>query len=114
MDSASDRYAAISAQFYGNRLLFGDAEDARTVAIEIAARNEVELFKRTRDGDLTRLRRPLRLFALVSSPDLLQGLRAPCQLIDLAGDFRFRYLIEFASTDALDAARRHLRNVTGI
>jgi DNA polymerase I len=113
MDSASDRYAAISAQFYGNRLLFGDTADERTVAIEIATRKEVELFKRTRDGALMRERRPLRLFALVASPDLLDGLRVPHQLIDLAGDFRFRYLLEFASSDALDAARRHLRNATG-
>jgi len=76
MDSASDRYAAISAQFYDNRLLFGDAAEARTVAIEIASRKEVELFKRSRDGALIRERRPLRLFALVASSDLLEGLHA--------------------------------------
>ena len=41
-----NRYQAISEQFYGNRLLFGDAADAGVVAVELASRTEVEVFKR--------------------------------------------------------------------
>ena len=113
VDHADHRYAALSAQFYGNRMLFGDPTEERTVAIEIASRKEVEVFKRTAEGILTRERRPLRLFALADDDALLGGLHAPHKLTELHGNFRFRYLIELASLDALEAARRHLRNVTG-
>ena len=41
-----NRYQAISEQFYGNRLLFGDPADAGVVAVEIVSRTEVEVFKR--------------------------------------------------------------------
>jgi len=41
-----NRYQAISEQFYGNRLLFGDQADAGVVAVEIASSSEVEVFKR--------------------------------------------------------------------
>ncbi len=87
-------------------------DDARIVTVEIASPNQVEVFKRI-DGRLTRERRPLRLFTLGASRSLFTGLRAPHQLTELAGDFRFRYLAEFNSTDGLEAARLHLRNVTG-
>src|ERR1700730_4963173 len=113
MSSGGHRYAALSAQFYANRLLFGDASEQRTVAIEVSSRKEVEVFKRSPQGALTREHRRLRLFALVASADLLDGLRAPYTLTELAGDFRFRFLLEFASLDALDSARGHLRNVPG-
>jgi len=83
------------------------------VAIEVASRNEVEVFRRTAADCLERERRPLRLFALAASRDLFDGFRVPHELIDLAGGFRLRYLAEFRSVEALDAARRHLRKVTG-
>jgi len=107
-----NRYQAISGQFYGNRLLFGDSADSGVVAVEVASRNEIEVFRRI-DGDLRRERRPLRLFALLADRDLLRGLRAPHQTVELAGDFRYRVLVSFSSPDALDAARRHLRHTTG-
>ena len=113
MGAAINRYAAISGQFYGNRLLFGDPADARSVAIEVASRNEIEVFKRVAADQLVRERRPLRLFALAAGRDLFEGFRVPHDLIDLAGGFRFRYLAEFRSVEALEAARRHLRKVTG-
>ena len=83
------------------------------MAIEVASRNEVEVFRRTAADRLERERRPLRLFALAASRDLFDGFRVPHELIDLAGGFRLRYLAEFRSVEALDAARRHLRKVTG-
>jgi DNA polymerase I len=110
--SVMSRYEEISAQFYGNRLLFGDPVDVGVVAVEIASRAEAEVFKRV-NGEITRERRPLRLFALLSEPSLLDGLRSAHQTTELAGDFQFRYLATFDSIDALDAARRHLRGVTG-
>jgi DNA polymerase elongation subunit (family B) len=112
MERRNHRYAALSAQFYCNRLLFGDSAEGRTVAVEVASRKEIEVFKRGVEGGLQRERRSLRLFALLAAVDQLEGLRTPYALTELAGDFRFRYLVEFASTDALDAGRRHLRNVT--
>ena len=107
-----NRYEEICSQFYGNRLLFGDPADSGVVAVEIAARNEVEVFRRN-GGELKRECRPLKLFALVADRELLQGLRVAHQTAELAGDFRFRYLLSFDSTDGLDAVRRHLRKVTG-
>src|SRR5579863_967618 len=107
-----NRYEEICSQFYGNRLLFGDPDDSGVVAVEIAARNEVEVFRRN-GGELKRECRPLKLFALVADRELLQGLRVAHQTAELAGDFRFRYLLSFDSTDGLDAVRRHLRKVTG-
>jgi DNA polymerase I len=105
-------YQEISAQFYSNRLLFGDPADPGVVAVEIASRNEIDVYKRVA-GTLTRERRPLRLFLLVDDPALLSGLNAPHQARELAGDFRFRFLVTLDSLDALEAARRHLRNTTG-
>ena len=67
-----NRYQAICRQFYGNRLLFGDPADAGMVAVEIASRDEVEMFKR-RDGDAPRERRPLKLFALIADREMLKG-----------------------------------------
>jgi DNA polymerase elongation subunit (family B) len=110
---AINRYAEISGQFYNNRLLFGDPADARLIAIEVASRNEIEVFRRSAPDKVVRERRPIRLFALAATRDLFDGLRAPCELTELAGDFRFRYLAEFGSIDTLEAARRHLRGVTG-
>jgi DNA polymerase, archaea type len=108
-----NRYQTISHQFYGNRLLFGDADDAGVVAVEIASRSEVEVFRRAEGGDLRRERRPLRLFALVADRDMLKGLRAPHRVAELEGDFSFRVLVTFDSTEALEATQRHLRQTTG-
>src|ERR1700680_4879575 len=102
----------ISAQFYGNRLLFGDPKEPGIVAIEIVSRTEVEIFKRDRDR-IIRERRPLQLFAIVDDREALRGFRAPHQVTELKGDFRFRHLVTLASTDALEALKRHLKNVTG-
>jgi DNA polymerase, archaea type len=107
-----NRYQAICDQFYGNRLLFGDPADAGVVAVEIVSRNEVEVFRR-QGGTLLRERRPLRLFALLADRDLLKGFRVAHQTVELKGGFRFRYLVRFDSGDALEAARRHLRRVSG-
>jgi DNA polymerase, archaea type len=106
-----NRYAGASEQFYHNRLLFGRPDDRQIVAIEVASPNEVEVFRRISAERLVRERRPLRLFVLVASRGLLGGLRAPHELIHLRGDFRLAYLAEFHSVAALEAARRHLRNV---
>jgi DNA polymerase elongation subunit (family B) len=102
----------ISAQFYGNRLLFGDPIERGIVAVEIASRTEVEIFRR--DGDrIVRERRPLQLFAIVEDREALRGFKAAHQITELKGDFRFRHLVILASTEALEALKRHLKNVTG-
>jgi len=105
-------YQEISAQFYSNRLLFGDPADPGIVAVEIASRTEIDVYKRL-EGKLTRERRPLKLFLLVDDPGLMSGFNAPHQTRELAGGFRYRVLVTLDSTDALEAARRHLRNTTG-
>jgi DNA polymerase elongation subunit (family B) len=102
----------ISAQFYGNRLLFGDPDESGIVAVEIASRTEVEIFKREGDG-VARERRPLQLFAIVEDREALRGFRAPHQVTELKGDFRFRHLVTLESTEALEALKRHLKKVTG-
>ncbi|HVN27410.1 MAG TPA: hypothetical protein VMT64_02930, partial [Candidatus Binataceae bacterium] len=57
----------ISAEFYGNRLLFGDPDERGVVAVEIASRTEVEIFRR--DGDrVIRQRRAIKLFAIIEDP----------------------------------------------
>jgi DNA polymerase I len=102
----------ISAQFYGNRLLFGDPSERGIVAVEIASRTEVEIFKR--DGErIVRERRPIQLFAIVDDCESLRGFRAPHQVTELKGGFRFRYLVTLPSSEALEALKRHLKNVTG-
>jgi DNA polymerase I len=106
------RYEEICRQFYDNRLLFGDPADPGIVAVELAAPGEVEIFRRT-GGALVRERRPLKLFALMAEPGMLNGLRAPYRVEPLKGDFRLRWLATFDRLDALDAARRHLRKLTG-
>src|SRR5260370_29083215 len=105
-------YQEISAQFYSNRLLFGDPADPGIVAVEIASRNEIDVYKRIA-GTLTRERRPLKLFLLVDDSALLNGFNAPHQTRELAGGFRYRILVTLESLVALDAGRRHLRNTTG-
>jgi DNA polymerase, archaea type len=107
-----NRYQEISQQFYGNRLLFGDPSEAGVVAVEIASRGEVEVFK-WRDGAIVRERRPLKLFVLIDDRALMAGFRGAHELVDLAGDFRFRHALMFDNLDALEAARRHLRRVSG-
>src|SRR5262249_12164216 len=102
----------ISAQFYGNRLLFGDPHEPGIVAVEIASRTEVETFRR--DGDrVIRERRPIQLFAIVENPESLRGFKASHHVTQLAGDFRFKHLVTLASTEALEALKRHLKNTTG-
>ena len=107
-----NRYQEISQQFYGNRLLFGNPAEAGVVAVEIASRREVEIFKR-HDGAIVRERRPLELFVLIDDRGLMAGFRGAHVVIDLAGDFRFRHAVTFDNLDTLEAARRHLRMVSG-
>jgi DNA polymerase, archaea type len=105
-------WGEISADFYQNRLLFGDPAEPRVVAVEIASPTEIELFRR--DGAaVVRERRPLKLFAAVEDRSVLAGFRPRHEVTELAGDFPFRFLVTLSSTDALDALRRHLRRVTG-
>src|SRR5208282_3779210 len=58
-------------------------------------------------------RRPIRLFALVEDIALLEGFSPAHETRALEGDFRYRVLVTFGSLDALEAAKRHLRNATG-
>ena len=67
-------YQEISAQFYSNRLLFGDPADAGVVAVEVASKTELDVYKRL-SGKLTRERRPIRLFALVENYVGARGLQ---------------------------------------
>jgi len=53
---AMTTYQEISAQFYCNRLLFGDSADPGVVAVEVASKNEIDVYKRL-SGKLTRERR---------------------------------------------------------
>ncbi|MGH7880174.1 MAG: 3'-5' exonuclease, partial [Candidatus Binataceae bacterium] len=94
-------------------LLFGDSADERVVAVEVASPTEVTVFKRTTADRLERERRPIQLFALAADRDLFAGLRVSHEITRLAGDFPLGYLATFASLDALEAARRHLRRVSG-
>ncbi|MGD0288302.1 MAG: DNA polymerase domain-containing protein [Candidatus Binataceae bacterium] len=107
-----NRYQEISQQFYGNRLLFGDPAEAGVVAVEIASKGEVEVFKR-RGGAIVRERRPLKLFALIDDRALMEGFRGAYEVIDLAGDYRFRHAVMFDNLEVLEAARRHLRKQSG-
>jgi DNA polymerase, archaea type len=106
------RYEELSRQFYENRLLFGDPADSGIVAVEIASRTEVEVYKRIA-GELRRERRPLRLFVLLDDLNLLSGFKPAVETKRLDGDFRFRFLVALGSIDTLDALKRHLRNTTG-
>src|SRR5579885_969273 len=108
-----NRYQEISRRFYGNRLLFGDPAEDAIVALEVASPTEVEIFRR-RGGELSRERRPLSLFVLLADRGLLKGTRIPHETIELAGDFPFRWLARFDSAAALEVARRHLREVSGV
>ena len=109
---ATKTYQEISAQFYSNRLLFGDPADPGVVAVEVASRTEIDVYRRV-SGQLVRERRPIRLFALVESYALIDGFKAPHETRALEGDFRYRVLVTFNSTDALEAARRFLRDKSG-
>ncbi len=106
------RYQEICRQFYDNRLLFGNPAEPGIVAVEVVAPAEVEIFRRA-GATLTRERRPLKLFALLAEPGMLNGLGAPYKVEPLAGNFRLRWLATFDRLDALEAARRHLRRLTG-
>ncbi|MFZ0889485.1 MAG: DNA polymerase domain-containing protein [Candidatus Binataceae bacterium] len=105
-------YQAIRDQFYGNRLLFGDPADRGVVAIEIVPPNQVEAVKRV-EGKVVRERRPLRLFAVLADRALLEGFKGPHAIAELKGDFNFHHLATFAALDSLEAAKRHLRRVSG-
>ncbi len=106
------RYQAIRDQFDNNRLLFGDPAERGIVGLEIASPNEVEIFRRL-DGKIVRERRALRLFAIVDDRGLLKGFRGPHEIVELTGGFPFRYLAIFGALDVLEAAKRHLRRMTG-
>ena len=105
-------YQEISAQFYSNRLLFGDPADPGVVAVEIASKTEIDVYRRL-SGRLARERRPIQSFLLVEDLALLEAFRPVHETRALEGDFRYRVLVTFGSLDALEAAKRHLRNVTG-
>ncbi len=105
-------YQEISAQFYSNRLLFGDPADPGVVAVEIASKTEIDVYRRL-SGTLARERRPIQTFLLVEDLALLEGFKPAHETRALEGDFRYRVLVTLGSLDALEAARRHLRNVTG-
>ncbi len=105
-------YQEISAQFYGNRLLFGDPADPGVVGVEIASKTEIEVYRRL-SGELTRERRPIQPFLLVENVAWLEGFSPAHDTRTLEGDFRYRVLVTFGSLDALEAAKRHLRSVTG-
>ncbi len=105
-------YQEILREFHTNRLLFGDPADACVVAVELASNTEVEVFRRV-DGELVRERRPLRLFVIVDDVSRLAGFRPKHDVRTLDGDFPFRHLVTFGSLDALDAAKKHLRETTG-
>ncbi|HJU11062.1 MAG TPA: 3'-5' exonuclease, partial [Candidatus Binataceae bacterium] len=105
-------YEEICAQFYGNRLLFGDPAESGIVAVEIASGAEVEVFKRNK-GELRRERRPIKLFALVADRVLLKRIRAAKRVTELAGDFPLRFFVHLDSLDALESVRRDLRRLTG-
>lgn len=107
-----NRYEEILSRFYGNRLLFGDPAEPGIIAVEAASNREVEIFRR-RDGAVVRERRPLRLFILLAERELMAGFRGEHTLTPLDGDFRFKYLAEFDDANALEAARRHLRQSSG-
>jgi DNA polymerase I len=107
-----NRYQEICQQFYCNRLLFGNPAERGIVAVEIAAPNEVAIYRRE-GGLLTSERRPLKLFALLAEPGMLNGLGAPYRVEPLAGNFRLRWLATFDRLDVLEAVRRHLRKLTG-
>ena len=87
-------YQEISAQFYSNRLLFGDPADPGVVAVEVASKTEIDVYRRL-SGKLTRERRPIRLFALIENASMLEGFKAPHETRVLDGDFRYRVLVTF-------------------
>ena len=111
--TAMTQYQEISRQFYQNRLLFGDPADAGIVALEIASPTEIEVFKRV-GAKIVQERRPLELFVLLDDLAHLRGFRPAVETSELAGDFRYRYLVTFNSGDTLEALKRHLRDVTGL
>jgi len=67
-------YQEISAQFYSNRLLFGDPADPGVVAVEIASKTEIDVYRRL-SGRLARERRPIQSFLLVEDLALLEAFR---------------------------------------
>jgi DNA polymerase elongation subunit (family B) len=108
----NSRYQELCAQFYDNRLLFGDRADEGVVAVEIASRDQVEVMRRIKDK-LSTERRSLRLFALLADRALVRGVNAASCVVQLEGDFSLRFLLSLHSLESLDAVRRHLRQVTG-
>jgi DNA polymerase, archaea type len=105
-------YEEICAQFYGNRLLFGTPAYDQIVAVEVAARNEIEIIRRSK-GELRRERHPIKLFILLADLELLKGVRAAPRTAALNGDFPLRFIAYIDSLDVIDTIRRHLRRVTG-
>jgi DNA polymerase, archaea type len=112
LGQAMNQYEEICAQFYGNRLLFGNQAEPGVVAVEVSSRTEVEVVTRNK-GELRCERRPLKLFVLLADHALLNGIRVPHRVVELAGEFPLRFMLCLDSLDALDAVRRHLRHVTG-
>ncbi|MHB8383875.1 MAG: DNA polymerase domain-containing protein [Candidatus Binataceae bacterium] len=107
-----NQYQEISRQFFKNRLLFGDPADAGIVALEIASPTEIEVFKRI-GGKIVQELRPLELFILLGDLAHLRGFNPVVHTRELAGEFRYRYLVRFNSTETLEALERHLRAATG-
>src|SRR6202140_5181755 len=100
-EAAMSPYHEICRQFYDNRLLFGNPSDPGIVAVEVVPPGEVEIFRRSGDT-LTRERRPLKLFALLAEPGMLNGMGAPYKGEPPAGTFRLRWLATFDRIDALE------------
>src|SRR5437764_13450726 len=109
---AMNRYEQICAQFYGNRLLFGNPEEAGVVAVEVASATQVEIIRRNK-GELTRERRPIKVFSLVADSALLDGFSKSNRVARLEGDFPLQFIVYFDSLDRLDTFRRHLRHLAG-
>ncbi|HXW84927.1 MAG TPA: 3'-5' exonuclease, partial [Candidatus Binataceae bacterium] len=105
------RYQELSAQFYSNRLLFGDPAEPGIVAVEVATPTTVDIYRRS-GGSLSSERRPIRLFALLEDVALLHGFRRETRVRPLAGDFRFRVMVEVGSLVLLEDLKRHLRATT--
>jgi DNA polymerase, archaea type len=107
-----NQYEQLCAQFYSNRLLFGNPTEEGVVAVEVASPNQVEIIRRNK-GELSRERRPLKLFALITEHNLLSGFHAPHRAEALEGAFPLRLIVYVDSIDCLDALRQHLRRVSG-
>jgi len=105
-----DHLPGISSQFYSNACCSAIPPIPAWVASRWRRKTEIDVYKRL-SGNLTRERRPFGLFALVEnvacSRDSSAARNAPLDAISV-----YKVLVTFNSLDALEAIKRHLRNVT--